>query len=110
MSALQVLEYLDRRGRSPYAAWFDSLSAEAAAKVAAAVYRIAEGNLSGVKGVGSGVLERKIDFGPGYRIYFGREGSTLVILLGGSSKHRQEDAISVAAERWSDYKRRKASR
>jgi putative addiction module killer protein len=103
MSALQVLEYLDRRGRSPYAAWFDSLSAEAAAKVAAAVYRIAEGNLSGVKGVGSGVLERKIDFGPG-------EGSTLVILLGGSSKHRQEDAISVAAERWSDYKRRKASR
>lgn len=107
MSAIQVLEYLDAQSRSPYAAWFGSLSAEAAAKVAAALYRIAEGNFSNVKGIGSGMLERRIDFGPGYRIYFGRDGVSLVILLGGSSKQRQRQAIALAKERWSDYKRRK---
>ncbi len=57
MPAVQVLEYLDEQGHSPYAAWFESLSAEAAAKVATALYRIAEGNFSNVKSVGSGVLE-----------------------------------------------------
>ena len=107
MSAVRVLEYLDTQGRSPYAVWFESLGAAAAAKVAAALYRMAEGNISNVKSVGSGVLERRIDFGPGYRIYFGRDGESLVILLGGSSKQRQSQAIRMAAARWSDYKRRK---
>ena len=107
MRTVRVLEYLDTKGRSPYAAWFEGLSADAAAKVAAALYRIAEGNFSNVKSVGSGVLERKIDFGPGYRIYFGRDGDSLVILLGGSSKQRQGQAITMAADHWADYKRRK---
>jgi putative addiction module killer protein len=108
MAAVQVLEYVDLRARSPYAAWFDSLSAEAASKVAVAAYRLAEGNFSGVKGVGAGVFERKIEFGPGYRIYFGKDGDTIVILLGGGSKQRQQDDIRNARERWLDYKRRKA--
>jgi putative addiction module killer protein len=107
MSAVQILEYLDPQGRSPYAAWFESLSAEAAARVAAALYRIAEGNFSSVKSIGSGMLERRIDFGPGYGIYFGRDGDSLVILVGGSSKQRQRQAIEIARERWSDYKRRR---
>jgi putative addiction module killer protein len=59
------------------------------------------------KSVGSGVYERKIDFGPGYRIYFGKDGDRLVILLGGSIKQRQQHAIETAQERWTDYKRRK---
>jgi putative addiction module killer protein len=109
MPSIQVLEYLDLQGRSPHAKWFDGLNAPAAAKVATALYRLAEGNFSNVKGVGAGVFERKIDFGPGYRIYFGKEGDTVVILLGGSSKQRQQDAIEAAIKRWADYRRRKSN-
>jgi len=107
MPSIQVLEYLDLGGHSPYAKWFDGLNAVAAAKVATALYRLAEGNFSTVKGVGAGVFERKIDFGPGYRIYFGKDGETIVILLGGSTKQRQQEAIEAAIKRWADYRRRK---
>ena len=109
MSSVRVLEYLDPQGRSPYAKWFDGLNVPAAAKVAAALYRLAEGNFSTVKGVGSGVYERKIDFGPGYRIYFGKDGDAIVILLSGSTKQRQQEAIEAAKTRWADYRRRKSS-
>jgi putative addiction module killer protein len=102
-----VREYLDRSGRSPYAEWFDSLNAEAAAKVATAVTRISLGNFSSVEGVGAGVFEYKLDFGPGYRIYFGKDGETLVILLGGGTKKRQQRDINAALASWQDYKRRK---
>lgn len=110
MPPVRVLEYLDARGRSPYAAWFDSLNAAAAGKVAAALYRLEMSNFSNVKGVGGGVFERRIDFGPGYRIYFGKDGETVVILLGGSSKQRQVEEIAAARERWADFKRRKPMR
>src|SRR5450756_2070235 len=100
MVPIRLVEYLDDQGRSAYARWFDSLNAPAAAKVAAVVYQLAARNFSNVKGVGSGVFERKIDFGPGYRVYFGREGDVLVILLGGSSKQRQQEAIAAARARW----------
>jgi putative addiction module killer protein len=66
------------------------------------------GNLANVKGVGEDVLERTIDWGPGYRIYFGRDGKALVILLGGGTKKGQEDDIKRAKECWSDYRERKA--
>jgi putative addiction module killer protein len=104
---IDVREYLDREGRSPYARWFDHLHAPAAAKVAAAMTRIAQGNLSNVKGVGGGVFEYKIDFGPGWRIYFGKDGDRLVILLGGGTKKRQENDINRAIARWQDYRQRK---
>ena len=107
MGAIRVLEFLDAQGRSPYAVWFDGLHAPAAAKVTAAIYQLAAGNFSSVKGVGSGVFERKIDFGPGYRVYFGKDGNQVVILLGGSSKQRQQQAIAAAIERWADYCHRK---
>ena len=108
MPTVRVHEYLDAKGRSPYAAWFDSLDAAAAAKVAAALYRLEMGNFSNVKGVGAGVFERTIDFGPGYRVYFGKDGPSFVILLGGSSKQRQNAAIATAQERWRDYRRQAA--
>jgi putative addiction module killer protein len=104
---IDVREYLDRTGRSPYGAWFDSLNAEAAAKIATATTRISLGNFSNVEGVGSGVFEYKLDFGPGYRIYFGKDGETLVILLGGGTKKRQKRDIGAALANWQDYKRRK---
>jgi putative addiction module killer protein len=62
---IDIREYLDRQGNSPYAAWFDRLSPQAAAKVATGLTRLAGGNFSNVKGVGAGVFEYKIDFGPG---------------------------------------------
>jgi putative addiction module killer protein len=86
---IEAREYLDRSGRSPYADWFDRLSIEAAAKVVVTIVRIQQGNFSSVKGIGSGVYEYRIDFGPGYRIYFGKDGDSLVILVGGGSKKRR---------------------
>ncbi|MFZ3262651.1 MAG: type II toxin-antitoxin system RelE/ParE family toxin [Terriglobales bacterium] len=106
-SNIEALEYLDAAGRSPFAAWFNGLNAQAAAKVAVILTRLAHGNLSNVKGVGGGVMENKIDFGPGYRIYFGKDGEHLVILLGGGTKHRQQNDIRTAQARWADYKQRK---
>lgn len=77
---IDVREYIDRNGRSPYSIWFNRLNARAAAKVATSLARLAQGNFSNVKGVGSGVFECRIDFGPGYRLYFGKDGEQLVIL------------------------------
>lgn len=65
------------------------------------------GNLSEVKDVGGGVFERRLDFGPGYRLYFGRDGETLIILLAGGTKSRQQRDIETARRHWEDYKRRK---
>jgi putative addiction module killer protein len=106
---IEVREYLDRGGRSPFGAWSDRLTREAAVKVAAALARIQQGNLSNAKGVGSGVYEYRIDFGTGYRIYFGKDGDRLVILVGGGTKKRQQGDIETAHARWRDYKLRKAA-
>ena len=79
---MQILQYLDATGRNPFALWFDALDAQAAAKVTIATTRLEQGNLSNAKSVGGGVLEYRIDFGPGYRIYFGRDGQTIIISVG----------------------------
>jgi putative addiction module killer protein len=104
---IDVREYNDPHGRSPYADWFGRLNAQAAAKVVTALTRLALGKFSNVKGVGSGVFEYRIDFGLGYRVYFGKDGERLVILLGGGTKKRQQRDIETAVLRWQDYKRRK---
>jgi putative addiction module killer protein len=105
--SVKVVEYLDQNGYSPYADWFNTLNAQAAVKVATASMRMTLGNFSNVKGVGSGVYEYVINFGPGYRIYFGKDGDQLVILLGGGTKKRQQKDINNAIELWEDYKHRK---
>ena len=107
MAALVVREYVDEGGRRPFARWFDGLDARAAAKVAVALSRIERGNLSNVKRIGGGILECRIDWGPGYRVYLGRDGETLVILLAGGTKKRQQRDIRTAQERWADYQRRR---
>jgi putative addiction module killer protein len=104
---LSVLEYLDRAGSSPFAGWFHTLDAAAAAKVTTAVRRLELGNFSNVKGVGAGVYEYRIDFGQGYRVSFGKDGDAVVILLGGGTKKRQNRDIASAQERWADYKKRR---
>lgn len=104
---VDVREYLDTVGRSPYGRWFDGLNAQAAAKVTIAVTRIGQGNFSNAKGIGSGVYEYTIDLGPGYWIYFGKDGGLLVILPGGGTKKRQQLDIATVIALWQDYKQRK---
>ncbi|ERR1700722_10961265 len=104
---VDVREYLTSSGDSPFGAWFDDLDPRAAAKITVALTRLGQGNLSNVKGVGAGVFEYKVDFGPGYRVYFGKDGETIVILLAGGTKKRQQRDIGDAQARWHDYKDRK---
>ena len=104
---LEIRYYLYPNGQSPFEKWFAGLDATARAKVAVAIARLEKGNLSNVKPVGEGVLEYRINFGPGYRVYFGRDGEVLVILLSGGTKKRQQRDITAAIELWTDYRSRK---
>lgn len=104
---IEVVEYEDEDGTHPYSKWFDSLNVAAALKVRTAIARMENGNFSNVKAVGQGVSEYKLDFGPGYRIYFGKDGDKLVILLGGGTKKRQSRDIEAAQGLWKTYKARK---
>ena len=106
---LRLLEYVEADGRSPFGHWFRRLNSTAATKVTVALYRLGHGNFSNVKGVGAGVYEYKIDFGPGYRIYFGKDGDSIIVLLGGSDKKRQGIAISHAQTAWARYKKQRTA-
>jgi putative addiction module killer protein len=104
---MKVVEYLDSAGVSPFAVWFSRIDATMAAKVTTAIVRMELGNLSNVKALGGGLAEYRIDWGPGIRIYLGRDGDELVILLAGGTKRRQQADIESATLRWQDYKQRK---
>lgn len=104
--SIQIVEYINESGSSPYEVWFRTLDSNAAAKIATAVLRMSQGNLSSVKWL-RGIGEYKIDFGPGYRIYLGKDGEQLIILLGGGTKKRQQKDIETAVQLWAKYKQRK---
>jgi len=104
---IELLEYVDAKGRSPYRDWLVKLDAVTIARVIAAVLRMEDGNFSSARSVGAGVSELRLDFGPGYRIYFSRDGEQLVILLAGGSKKRQQADIETARTLWAEYKKRK---
>jgi putative addiction module killer protein len=110
MVEIAIKSFVETSGRVPFQAWLDALDRQAQAKIDIALYRLTHGNRSQVKGVGGGVAELKVDFGPGYRIYFGQDGEALVILLGGGTKKRQSEDILTAKTRWTEYKARKALR
>ena len=102
-----VRQYIDKRGRNAFEKWFLDLDTMTATRVEASVNRLEQGNFSTVKGVGSGVFESRLDFGPGYRMDFGKDGEKVVILLvGGTKKHPQQDN-AMAIKLWSEYKERK---
>jgi putative addiction module killer protein len=107
MPVLDIRYYIAPDGQSPFERWFAGLDPAARAKVTTAIVRLGQGNLSNVKGVGEGVLEYRINFGPGYRVYFGRDGEAVVILLTGGTKQRQQRDIAGAIGMWADYRRRK---
>lgn len=105
--SFQVRELVLPDGYSPYADWFNSLDAVAAAKVTVAKLRMEQGNLSRVEWF-RGIGEYKIDWGPGYRIYLAKDGLQLIVLLGGGSKKRQQRDIDEALVLWEEYKRSKS--
>jgi len=102
----RVVELLLEDGSSPYADWFATLDPVAAAKITVAKVRIEQGNLSNAEWF-RGIGEYKIDWGPGYRVYLARDGMTIIILLGGGTKKRQQKDIDRAVKLLESYKRRK---
>jgi len=108
MSVIKVVEYIREDGSNPFKAWFDNLDAQAAAKVATAALRLELGNTSNVKWIGT-IGEYRIDWGPGYRLYLGRDGEALIILLVGGIKKRQQADIERAKDLFAEYKVRKAA-
>ena len=101
----EVREYTEAGG-SPFADWFDGLEAVTAARVDRYIRRLEAGNFSAAKPLREGVFELRLDFGPGYRVYYGREGRAIIVLLGGGSKRRQDADIAAAVARWKRYKQR----
>lgn len=104
---LTIEQCVNAAGDCPFATWFDGLDTQAALKVRVAIARMESGNMGDVKPVGSGVSERRIHHGPGYRIYFGKDGDRLVLLLIGGTKKRQQKDVDLAKALWSDYRKQK---
>ena len=100
---LTVREYLDDGGRSPFREWLLELDQAVRARIQARILRFELGNLGDHKQVGGGVWEARLDFGPGYRVYFGRSGRELVLLLLGGDKSSQRKDISCAKQYWATY-------
>lgn len=95
-------------GGYPYLIWFKKLKDKLTkAIIQRRIQSVRAGNLGDVSDCGNGVHELKIDFGPGYRIYFGNDGEALIIILCGGVKGSQERDIKKAHEYWEVYKRGK---
>lgn len=103
----KIREFLTSNGQNLFQNWLSTLDASVKARILARIFRFELGNLGDYKSVGQGVYEARLDFGPGYRLYFGRDGDTTLILLGGGDKRQQSRDISKAQEYWIDYERRK---
>ena len=103
-----IQNYLSRAGDDPYAKWLASLAdRQARARVLVRIGRMASGNFGDVKPVGNGVWEARVDWGPGYRIYYAQAGKRLILLLIGGDKRKQQSDIDQAHEYWEDWQHRR---
>ena len=103
---MQILYYETNKGKAPLIDWLERLKdRKAAAKIMVRIERVKAGNLGTYRTLGEGLHELKIPYGPGYRVYFGREGNELVILLCGGDKRKQSQDIQKARLFWEDYRR-----
>ena len=104
---IEVLTYTDDDGQKPYADWLDKLpDKHAKTRVLVRVGRMAAGNFGDCKPVSDGVWELRIDWGPGYRVYYAQSGKHLVLLLTGGDKRKQQTDIATAVNYWNDWKRK----
>ena len=102
-----IRHYISASGKNVFEAWLTSLKDKSVeARIAARLDRVAAGNFGDCKPVGNGVSELRIDFGPGYRIYYAIVGKTCVLLLCGGDKRRQSADIATAAGYLQDYRKR----
>ncbi len=106
MGALKIIIYATKIGNEPYSIWENTLDTKTKAVVINRLDRIKLGNFGDAKRIknGNGVWELRVDFGPGYRIYFGKKDTTLIILLIGGQKKSQNRDITKAKQYWADYK------
>jgi putative addiction module killer protein len=103
----EVRNYRREDGKSPFEDWLSTLrERDAKAKIKARLRRVSLGNLGDYKSVGDGVCELRVDWGSGYRVYFGQTGKTVVLLLCGGDKSTQNQDIRRAKEYWADYEKR----
>jgi len=106
---LEIREYLTADGGNPFREWLLGLrDAQTRARIRIRLNRVRLGNLGDARSVGAGIYELRIHFGPGYRIYFGRSGKAIVILLCGGDKGSQKQDIERAQAYWADYLKRQA--
>ena len=104
---IRVVHYITEDGIDHFDRWLRRQNSQVRARVQTRIDRIQLGNFGDHSGVGSGVFELRLNFGPGYRIYYGLDGDELVILLGGGSKMRQRRDIAMARAQWRAYRREK---
>ncbi len=108
VTPIEIRNYITKQGKRPFPEWRDSLrDTKAKARIRIRLDRVRQGNLGDYRSVGEGVFELRIDYGPGYRIYFGRIESTIVLLLCGGDKSSQDRDICKAIEYWIEYRSRK---
>ena len=108
MTMIEVREYATADGRSPFAEWLSALrDPRARQAIAARMVRMQSGLRGDWKAVGTGVFELRIDTGPGYRVYCGQDGATLVLLLCAGDKRSQSKDIQHARDYWNDYQARR---
>jgi len=106
-TARELELYVTEEGRAPFTEWLDSLrDIRGREKIRARLNRIRLGNFGDSSSVGEGVEELRIDFGPGYRVYFGQAGTKIVLLLCGGDKSTQTQDILQAKRCWKDYQKR----
>lgn len=107
-ASFRVLQYQTADHRRPFEEWLNRHVADVRAFTAiqSRIDRIARGLFGDWKSIGDGVFELRIDIGPGYRIYFGREGQSVIVLLCGGYKGTQHREIEVAKKYWRDYEKR----
>lgn len=105
---MDVKEYLSPQGESPYTDRLRAIrDSRAAARIAAAALKMHMGLFGHWRSLHGGLYETKIDYGPGYRIYYGKDGDALVLLLLCGDKRTQDKDIELAYDYWKDYKTRK---
>lgn len=102
---MELFRYQRDDGSEPFSEWLAQLDdRRAQANVRVRLLRLEAGNLGDASAVGEGVMELRIHVGAGYRVYFGRHGQAIVILLMGGSKKRQAADIRLAKQYWLEWK------